>query len=225
MTKFKLRFLALVTCCAVLGTGCLSMPGVGVGVTGGTTGIGAEIKANPLPSSMLLVRGSYNFAEFSGDIESDDINYGGDFTLSNAGAFADFAPFGGLFYLSGGAYIGKKEADLIATPTADVTIGGTGFTAADVGSLVGKAEFNDVAPYVGVAFDNFANSIGGWSLNARAGIMFVGSPDVTLTSVNGLLSADPTFQNELLQEIDSLQQEAEDYKYFPVLTLGVARRF
>lgn len=225
MTKFKLRFFALATCCAVLGTGCLSMPGVGVGVTGGTTGAAAEIKANPLPSSMLLLRGSYNFAEFSGDIESDGVEYGGDFTLSNLGAFADFAPLGGPFYLSGGAYFGKKEADLIATPASDVMIGGTSFTAADVGSLIGKAEFNDVAPYVGVAFDNFANSIGGWSFNARAGIMFVGSADVSLTSVNGLLSSDPALQSELLQEIDSLQEDAEDYKYFPVLTLGIARRF
>ncbi|GHB01202.1 hypothetical protein GCM10009069_25050 [Algimonas arctica] len=225
MTKSKLRFLALTTCCAVLGTGCLSTPGVGIGVTGGTTGVAAEVKANPLPSSRLLVRGSYNFAEFSGDVESDGIQYDGDFTLSNFGAVADVAPFGGPFYISGGAYVGKKEADLIATPASNVTIGGTSFTPADVGSLIGKAEFKDVAPYVGVAFDNFANSIGGWSLNARAGVMFVGSADVSLTSANGLLSSDPVLLNELIEEIESIEQDAEDYKYFPVVTLGITRRF
>lgn len=225
MTKFKLRLFVLMTCSAMLGTGCMSMPGVGVGVTGGTTGIAAEIKANPLPSSRLLLRGSYNFAEFSGDVESDGIEYDGDFTLSNFGAFADIAPFGGPFYLSGGAYVGKKEADLIATPATNVTIGGTTFTPADVGSLIGKAEFNDVAPYVGVAFDNFANSIGGWSFNARAGVMFVGSAEVNLTSANGLLSSDPTLLSELVQEIESIEEDAEDYKYFPVVTLGITRRF
>lgn len=225
MTQSKLRFLAMSTCCAVLATGCLSMPGVGVGVTGGTTGVAAEVKANPLPTSQLLVRGSYNFAEFSGDIESDGIQYDGDFTLSNFGAFADVAPFGGPFYISGGAYVGKKEADLLATPATDVTIGGTTFTPADVGSLIGKAEFKDVAPYVGVAFDNFANSIGGWSFNARAGVMFVGSADVNLTSANGLLSSDPALLNELREEIESIEEDAKDYKYFPVLTIGIARRF
>jgi hypothetical protein len=225
MTKSKLRILALTTCCAVLGTGCLSTPGVGIGVTGGTTGVAAEVKANPLPTSRLLVRGSYNFAKFSGDVESDGIQYDGDFTLSNFGAFADVAPFGGPFYISGGAYVGKKEADLIATPASNVTIGGTSFTPADVGSLIGKAEFKDVAPYVGVAFDNFANSIGGWSFNARAGVMFVGSADVNLTSANGLLSSDPVLLNELIEEIESIEQDAEDYKYFPVVTLGITRRF
>lgn len=225
MTKLNLRSLALMSCCAMLGAGCVSMPGVGVGVTGGTTGVAAEIKANPLPSSRVLLRGSYNFAEFSGDIESDGIQYDGDFTLSNFGAFADLAPFGGPLYLSGGAYIGKKEADLIATPATNVTIGGTSFTPADVGSLIGTAEFNDIAPYAGIAFDNFANSIGGWSFNARAGVMFVGSAEVNLTSAGGLLSSDPTLLNELIQEIESIEEDAKDYKYFPVVTLGIARRF
>ena len=225
MTTNTLKLLALAVGTSFLATGCLSMPGVGVGVTGGTTGVAAEVKANPLPSSMLLVRGSYNFAEFSGDIESDGIQYDGDFTLSNLGAFADFAPFGGPFYLSGGAYVGDQSADLVATPASDVVIGGTSFTPAEVGSLIGKAEFNDVAPYVGVAFDNFANSIGGWSFNARAGVMFVGSAEVDLTSANGLLSSDPALLTELRQEIESIEDDAADYKYFPVLTLGIARRF
>jgi hypothetical protein len=47
------------------------MPGVGVSLTGGTTGVAAEIKAKPLPTCRLLLRGSYNFAEFLGKIEGD----------------------------------------------------------------------------------------------------------------------------------------------------------
>ncbi|GLQ19642.1 hypothetical protein ACFFUB_14535 [Algimonas porphyrae] len=222
-TQFRLAVTASV--CALLSTACVSMPGVGVGVTAGTTGVAAEVKANPLPTGRLLLRGAYNFAEFSGEIESDGIEYEGDFTLSNAGAFADFAPFGGPFYLSGGAYIGKKEADLVATPANNVVIGGTTFTPAQVGSLLGTAEFNDVAPYAGIAFDNFARSIGGWSFNARAGVMFVGSADVNLVSANGLLSSDPALLTELREEIESIEEDAEDYKYFPVVTLGITRRF
>lgn len=225
MIQSKLRLTAMASLCAVISTACVSMPGVGVGVTGGTTGLAAEVKANPLPSSRLLLRGSYNFAEFSGDIESDGVEYDGDFTLSNFGAFADVAPFGGPFYISGGAYIGEKGADLVATPATDVNIGGMTFTPAQVGSLLGTAEFNDVAPYAGIAFDNFANSIGGWSFNARAGVMFVGSAEVNLTSADGLLSSDPVLLSELREEIESIEEDAEDYKYFPVLTIGVTRRF
>ena len=117
------------------------------------------------------------------------------------------------------------DADLVATPANDVVIGGTTFTPAEVGSLLGTAEFNDVAPYAGIAFDSFANSIGGWSFNARAGVMFVGSADVNLTSANGLLSSDPALLTELREEIESIEEDAEDYKYFPVVTLGVTRRF
>ena len=225
MSKLPLRIAAMTAVASLMMTGCMTLPGAGVGVTGGTTGIGAEVKVNPLPTGHMILRGGYNFAEFSGDIESDGVTYDGDFTLNNASAIADFSPFGGLFYVSGGAYIGDKSADLVATPSSNVVIGGTTFTPAEVGSLFGKAEFKEVAPYAGIAFDNFTRSIGGWSFNARAGVMFVGSADVNLDSANGLLSSDPVLLNELREEIESIEEDAEDYKYFPVLTLGIARRF
>lgn len=225
MSKLTIKMAALATAASLLMTGCLTLPGVGVGINGGTTGVAAEVKANPLPTGHLILRGGYNFAEFSGDIESDGVQYDGDFTLNNASAIADFSPFGGLFYVSGGAYIGDKSADLVATPASSVVIGGTTFTPAEVGSLSGTAEFKEVAPYAGIAFDNFTRSVGGWSLNARAGVMFVGSADVNLTSANGLLSSDPVLLNELREEIESIEEDAEDYKYFPVVTLGVTRRF
>lgn len=210
---------------AMVMSGCLTLPGAGIGATAGTTGLGAEVKVNPLPTGHVLLRGGLNYAQFSGDVESDGIDYDGDFTLANASAIADFSPFGGLLYISGGAYVGDKSADLTATPLTDVVIGGTSFTPAEVGSLTGSAEFNDVAPYLGIAFDNFTNSIAGWSFNARAGVMFVGSADVNLTSSDGLLSSDPALLQELREEIESIEEDAEDYKYFPVVTLGITRRF
>lgn len=221
----RLSFRALV----ITGAAALTLPAtamaadIGIGITGGTTGVSAEVKV--APSQRIMLRGGYNFAEFSGDIDSDGINYDGDFTLSNFGAFADFAPFGNSFVVSGGAYIGDKEAELTATPSTNVNIGGMSFTPAEVGSLFGTVQFKEVAPYAGIGFDSFARTSGNWSFNAHAGVMFVGSADVELTSANGLLSSDPTLLNEIREEVLAIEQDAEDYKYFPVLTVGVTRKF
>lgn len=219
----RLAFLTLLGLFGI--SGCLTLPGAGVGVTGGTTGVGAEVKVNPLPTGHLLVRGGANYLEFGDDFNSDEITYDGDLELANLSAIADFSPLGGLFYVSGGAYFGKKEVELLATPTNDVFIGGNSFTPDQVGTLVGQAEYNDTAPYVGIAFDNFTKSISGWSLNARAGVMFIGSPEITLNSVDGTLSNDPLLIDQLAQEIEAISDDAEDYEYFPVVTVGLTRRF
>ncbi|MGB6231194.1 MAG: hypothetical protein WBF53_13820 [Litorimonas sp.] len=195
----------------------------GIGIAGGTTGGSIEAKVGV--NDRIMLRGGYNYIEFSGDLETNGIDYDGDFELSNAGAFVDIAPFGNAFILSGGAYIGPKEADLVATPAGNVRIGGMEFTPAEVGSLFGSVEFNDFAPYVGIGYDSFLTASGNWSFSARAGVMFTGSADVELTSANGLLSQDPVLLAEIRDEVLQIEEDAEDYKYYPVLRVGVTRRF
>jgi len=145
--------------------------------------------------------------------------------LSNFGAFADVAPFGGPFYISGGAYVGKKEADLLATPATDVTIGGTTFTPAEVGSLLGKpsSKMWRLMPALRSIILRTV-SVAGHLMPVRA-LCLLDLPTSNLTSANGLLSSDPTLLNEIREEVLAIEQDAEDYKYFPVLTVGVTRKF
>ena len=223
LKSVRLTFTGLVSAFAL--TGCLTLPGLGVGVTGGTTGLGVEAKANPLPTGHVMIRGGVSYLDVGGDFDSDGVTYDGDVEVANLNAVLDFSPTGGLFYISGGAYFGDKTVDLVATPMNNVDVGGVTFTPGEVGSLVGEVEYSDVSPYLGIAFDNFTNSVAGWSFNARAGVMFVGSPDITVNSVGGTLSSDAALLNALNAEIDSLEEDAEDYEFFPVVTLGVTRRF
>lgn len=194
-----------------------------VGLGAGTTG--ATLEAKFAPNNNLALRGSYNFLEFGADQDYDGIDYEGDLSLNTFGGFVDVAPFGNGFVLSGGAYIGDKTLDLFATPSNNVEIGGQTFTPAEVGSLNGQAELKNFAPYAGIGYDSFIAGSSDWSFNARAGVMFTGSPKVDLVSVDGLLSDDATLRAELNTEIASIEEEAEDYKYYPVLSVGIARRF
>lgn len=193
--------------------------GLGAGTTGGT------IEAKFAPNNKIALRGSYNFLEFEADQDYDGIDYEGDLNLSTFGGFVDVAPFSNGFVLTGGAFIGDKTLDLNASPANDVEIGGRTFTPEEVGTLNGQAELKSFAPYAGIGYDSFIAGSSDWSFNARAGVMFTGSPKVDLVSVDGLLSDDATLRAELNTEIASIEEEAEDFKYYPVLSIGLARRF
>ncbi len=194
-----------------------------VGLGAGTTG--ATIEAKFAPNDKFALRGSYNFLEFEADQDYDGVDYEGDLSLNTFGGFVDVAPFSNGFVLTGGAFIGDKTLDLNATPANNVEIGDRTFTPGEVGSLNGQAELKNFAPYAGIGYDSFIAGSNDWSFNARAGVMFTGSPKVDLVSVDGLLSDDATLRAELNTEIASIEEEAEDYKYYPVISIGIARRF
>ncbi len=230
-----MKTLLTVLGCAALLAGCSSNPAnsakgqssqgnkfaVGLGV--GTTG--ATIEAKYAPNDLVALRGNFNFLTISVDQDYDDIDYEGDLDATTFGGFVDVAPFKNGFVLSGGAFLGDKTLDLNATPSTNVQIGDQSFTPSEVGTLTGKAELANFAPYAGLGYDGFIAGSKNWSFNARAGVMFTGSPDVDLVSANGSLSNNALLRQELDAEIAAIEEDADDYKYYPVITLGVARRF
>lgn len=195
--------------------------GIGLGV--GTTG--ATIEAKFAPNNFIALRGSFNYLEFSTEEEYDGITYDGDLDLTTFGGFVDIAPFKNGFVLSGGAFLGDKTFNLLATPSSSVQIGDQSFTPSEVGTLTGQAELKSFSPYAGLGYDGFIAGSKSWSFNARAGVMFTGSPQVDLVSVDGLLSNDPTLRAELDAEIAAIEEEADEYKYYPVVAIGLTRRF
>lgn len=194
-----------------------------VGLGAGTTGLNAEVKF--APNNKVALRGGYNLLDFDVDQEYDDIDYNGDLSLNTFSGFVDVAPFGNGFVLSGGAYVGDKTLGLNAMPSSSVEIGGNTFTPAEIGTLTGEAKLKSFAPYAGIGYDSFISGSSDWSFNARAGVMFTGSPEVDLVSVDGLLSNDAGLRADLEAEILAIEDDAEDFKYYPVISVGIARRF
>ena len=213
----------LVVAAAILLGACSHGSDVGYGGVVGTTGVGAEVKYNA--HSRLMLRGSYNFLNFDANLDVDGIDYDAEVDGDTFGAFADYAPFDSGFVVSGGAYVGRKHIDLIATPNEPVDIGGMTFTPEQVGTLAANARFDTVAPYVGIGYDAYLNPRREWSLNARAGVMFAGSAEVELLSVDGELSQDPRLVQELRREVEQIEDDIDGYRYYPVVTLGLTRRF
>ncbi len=111
-------------------------------------------------------------------------------------------------------------------PQASYEIGNDVYTPSEVGTLRSTISFEDVAPYLGVGFDfSILVKVG---LNLDFGVLWQGEPIVTLTS-DGTAATDPiigpTFLAELEAERQQLEAEYEDYKAFPVVSLGFTVNF
>lgn len=196
---------------------------VAVGVNLGTTGVGLE--AQLAVSDSLVLRAGADTLRFNQDETYSDVDYDGKLKSTTAGLFADWRPGGSAFLLSAGAYFGKRKVTLDAQPSANVEIGGATFTPAQVGRLEGEAKMSDVQPFLGAGFDNTFTRKGAWGFRALAGVAFSKSPDVSLRAVGGTFSNDPAFQARLRQEEQDLQDDADGFKYYPVVQIGVTRRF
>jgi hypothetical protein len=196
---------------------------IAIGANIGTPGLGVQASAKV--SDMLVLRGALDGASISRDEDYSDVDYDGKAKLMTGGLFADLHPGGGAFFVSGGAYVGKRKINLRAQPTAAVDIGGQTFTPAQVGRLDGEAKLSNLQPFAGLGFDNTYVGDRGWGFRAMAGVAFSKRPDVSLTSSGGTLSSDANFQARLRAEEADARDDAKDFKYFPVVQVGLTRRF
>lgn len=212
--------------CVVAGPGLAqtrSDPAVAVGVTAGTTGVGAEVQFALGP--IFVLRGAVDTLGYDLDETYDDVDYSGRFDFDTVGGFVDLHPLANGFFVSGGAYVGQRDIGLNATPSAPVNIGGQTFTPAQVGTLTGQIKLKDVAPFAGLGFDNTFTRSSRWGFRALAGVAWSDEPEVGLESTGGSLSNDPTFRARLAEERASIQSDVEDYGFYPVLQLGLNYKF
>lgn len=217
---------ALGASCALSATAAAAQGAGGdfaAGANIGTPGVGVQATARV--SDLLVVRAAVDGAGLSRGETLSDIHYDGKARLLTGGLFADLHPGGGGFFVSGGAYVGKRRVRLTASPTADVEIDDETFTPAEVGRLHGRARLSKVQPFVGLGFDNTYVGERNWGFRALAGVSFSKRPSVSLTASGGTLAADPDFQARLAAEAADVREDAKDFKYFPVVQLGLTRRF
>ena len=198
-------------------------------LSAGTTGASAHAQLGLHPR--LALRMGYNWLEFGRDDEEiSGVSYSGDLEFAGFGGFVDAHPFANAFAVTGGVFVGDKAAVLDAVPTEDVTLGDQTFTPDQVGTIRGDAAFGDTALFAGLGYDPSLYKDGRVSLIVRAGVMFAGEPDVTLAASAEDDEAIPAeARAELRRALDEeeaiLEDDIDDYAFFPVLTLGLGYRF
>lgn len=223
MTGFtKLALAAATLACAV--QPALAQDGEGaasVGLTAGTLGIGPEVGYRV--NRTVGIRANASLLSFGADFDSDDVAYRGDVDLKSGGIMLDLYPFGGGFRVSAGARINGNKGELKATPTGTVDIGNGAYTAAQVGTITGKAEVKDFAPALTLGYGGGLRR--GLAFTVEAGVLFQGAVRINEFASTGSLANDAAFRANLELERQSLQNDVDDYKVYPILQLGLKYRF
>jgi hypothetical protein len=92
----------------------------------------------------------------------------------------------------------------------------------EVGTLTSRATFNSMSPYAGIGFD--FGLFGKVGLNLDVGVLLQGDPRVSL-SADGNLADDATFMAALEEERVQLEDEVDNLKVYPVLSLALNFNF
>ncbi len=202
-----------------------------VGVTAGigTLGLGIWAGTSILPDTLNVRAGFSHWAKSrSGTYNKSGtiLDYTGTLTLGSIPVFLDYFPFHGAFRLTAGVIDNrtKFEAEAIPAPGATVTINGNSYSAAQVGSVSATIDYGRRAqPYLGIGWGNLARSHHGLTFGMDLGVVFTGSPTVSLVASN------PTNNAHLAADVVTAQQtaqaDANSSRYWPLIQIGIGYNF
>lgn len=188
----------------------------------GTLGLGGDVMVNVLPDVNVRLGVGFFGLDFDGEVE--DVEYDFDLDLLTFPLVVDWYPFENRFHLSAGVILNQTEAALTGRYDGTIEIGDETYTSDEIGALSGEVSFRDVAPYVGIGWGNAFGKTRRWGFITDLGVAFTGSPDVAL-SASGPLADDPTLLANLAREEDDVQDQADKFKIYPVLSANLYFRF
>jgi hypothetical protein len=205
----------------------LYLPGVApadtsLGIRAGTLGGGLELStALSQRAGVRLNVDGYNRTQSS---TQDNIQYDMKLKLRTASLLGDWFPFANNFRISAGAMFNGNKFTLKGQPTGgNYTINGNTYTAAEVGSLDATVDFRKGAPYFGLGYGRPINS--GLSLIFDLGVVFQGSPRSKIDVTCGVTAQCAQLQSDAAAEQSKLDDSLHNFKYYPLISLGLAYTF
>lgn len=181
--------------------------GLSLGPTIGTLGLGAEVAY--YLTEWMNVRASVNTLSLNYLDTVDGVDYDLDADLSGLLMLVDlYLTPGGEFRLSAGVALNDRTVSITGTPK------GSGDTA-----IKGTAEYDSLAPYVGIGFSNPVRPDTIFTFTFDLGLMFQ-SYELDLKTVGGSSGG-------LTVEVaeDDVSDLLDYLKIYPVITFGLAYHF
>lgn len=203
--------------------------GVGVHAQGSTTGfIGVDAGYKFSPN--LHGRLGLNTVGFRTNYSSSGIDYSASLSPTNLHLLGDYFPFGGGLRLTGGFIFQNNSIKTTSKSDANnrITINNTEYDASQLGTVEGDGKFgNSVAPYLGIGFGTPISP--GFGFNIDAGVMFAGSPNLSLRA-NNISAAVPAAQqaqirSDLAEQERKTNQDIKGLNLYPVISIGFSYGF
>ena len=207
-------------------TGTTRQP-VGAGITArvGTLGFGVDVAKSFTPQ--INGRLGFNFGNVNFNRTDSGINYDSQLNLSSVQLFGDYYPFGSSsFRFTGGLVAQNNKFSVTSKPnsTDTYTIDGNQYPAIKVGTLSGEYKYaNSIAPYLGIGIGKSTNE--GLGFNAELGVMFTGSPRVTLNASNPAFNNNPDTRSQLDNQVRQTENDLRGFNAYPVLSVGLSYGF
>ena len=208
----------------VAGAGAAQAGDFAVGASVGTPGVGLHGTYGLTDS--LNVRGVVNFFSTDTSEQTSGIDYDLDLDLQSVGAILDWHPWAGTFRVSAGVFSNGNDLSGVGRgrPGTFVEFGDELFPVEEIGQINAEADFDSVAPYLGIGWGNAVKEAG-WSFAVDLGVYFQGDPEVTLSAPD----ADPSIVDEVEAERARAEAELEDeldsLDLYPYVSIGFAYRF
>jgi len=182
----------------------------GVGLRAGTTGLGADYGFDIAPT--LGGRVGLSAMNFNTDFDTSDFRYDAKVKVLTGSLLLDWSPLG-PFRISGGFMPNNNKVDY----TGQSTGSNLAFTGTTLSGTV-KPE-HSFAPYLGVGYGNVWTK--GVNFYFDLGVMFQGSPQVSLNCSSPNPAQCAALQPQLDAERQRVQDKVDKYKYYPVANIGL----
>ncbi len=134
------------------------------------------------------------------------IAYNGTLKLSTFDLLADWHPFDGVTHLTAGLMYNNNKFDA------------TGIDQVTRATVNASVSFRKMAPYLCFGWSGQAKNTG-WSFKSDFGVLFQGAGTATLSSTN------PTIAANLAAEQAALNDKQSNFKYYPVVSIGIGYAF
>lgn len=222
----KMKAHALLFAAALIAVNYANAADLGASLDVGTSGIGVHV-TKPI-AEKLNARVGANFANYSYNGHTSDVDYDFKLKLATVDALLDYHPFDGAFRVSGGLVYNGNKIDAHAKPNGggNYTINGNTYSAASAGSLNGQIDFRKAAPYLGIGWGNAAKGKG-FGISVDLGVTFQGSPNTSLVNSGCTASADVCSQlaSDVAAENAKLHDKVSNFRAYPIARIGLSYGF
>ena len=182
----------------------------GIGVRAGTTGVGVDLGGDVMPT--LGWRLGLSGMNVNTDVDTSQVSYDAKVKVLTGSLLLDWSPLG-PFRISGGFMPNNNKVDLTGRPS-----GGGSFPPGS--SLTGEVKpERSFAPYLGVGYGNVWTR--GVNFYFDLGVMFQGTPEVSLTLNCAPSPSCTAAQGQVEAERQRVQDKVDKYKYYPVANIGL----
>jgi hypothetical protein len=188
---------------------------VGAGTTGIVVGVGGQVG----PRAGVRLEG--NFLDYSRTVSTSNVDYDGKLKSSAGSLLVDFFPVsGGCFRITAGAVVGDGKVTAVGRPRNN-TLNINGQVVNATGESINfTVKQPSVQPYLGIGVGHALKT--GFGFFADLGATY-GKPRVDFSATPGLVAA--AGQANIDAERQDVQNKADNYKFYPVVKLGISYRF